>query len=178
MTGSQTELPTSELDVRSGVRSASDGIEGAGIDGDGGGARLPEQPMRSYAAPESAFVGKATVPGQITATGQTMDGEPLGTSGDGGLAAAARVIAGRLRNRPGSGGLDVQMLCLAEETGEVIQAYRRATGRARRDGDWPTVAAELADVVVVAYVTAQLANIDLDAAIAAKLDEIEARGGI
>lgn len=94
------------------------------------------------------------------------------------LSAVARVIADRLRERPGGGGLDVQMLCLAEEAGEAIQAYRRATGRARQPGGWDAVAAELADVVIVAYVTADLADIDLDAGIADKLAAIEARGGI
>jgi NTP pyrophosphatase (non-canonical NTP hydrolase) len=89
---------------------------------------------------------------------------------------AIAAIAERLRARNGS--LDVQMLCLAEETGEAIQAYRRASGNARRPGEWSTVAEEMADVVIVSYVTAAMAGIDLDAAIAAKLDAIEARGGI
>lgn len=91
------------------------------------------------------------------------------------MVVAARAIAGRLRERPGSGHLDVQMLCLAEETGEAVQAYRRATGRARQSGEWDAVVTELADVVIVAYVTAALAGMDLDAAITAKLAGIEAR---
>jgi NTP pyrophosphatase (non-canonical NTP hydrolase) len=70
------------------------------------------------------------------------------------------------------------MLCLAEEVGEVVQAYRRATGRARTTADWSAVAEELADVVIVAHVTAELAGIDLDAAVTAKLAAIDARGGI
>ena len=89
---------------------------------------------------------------------------------------AIAAIAERLRDRGFS--LDVQMLCLAEEAGEVIQAYRRAAGKARTPGEWSQVAEELADMVIVSHVTALLAGIDLDAAIAAKLDAIDARGGI
>lgn len=70
------------------------------------------------------------------------------------------------------------MLCLAEEVGETIQAYRRATGRARSEAPWSAVSEELADVVIVAYVTAALTGIDLNAAIKEKLAAIEARGGI
>lgn len=87
-------------------------------------------------------------------------------------------IAERIRCRPTGYSLDVQMLCVAEEVGEVVQAYRRATGRARQPGDWAKVAEELADVVIVAHVTAELAGIDLDAAVERKLAAIEARGGI
>lgn len=52
--------------------------------------------------------------------------------------------------------LDTQFLCLAEETGEASQAWRRHTGRARRDADTDTVLEELADVIITAYVTADM----------------------
>lgn len=93
---------------------------------------------------------------------------------------AIRAIAERVRVRhPDSRTcLDTQILCLAEEVGEAVQAYRRATGRARSAATWDNVAEEIADVVIVAYVTAELAGIDLDAAIKAKLAVIEARGGV
>jgi NTP pyrophosphatase (non-canonical NTP hydrolase) len=91
---------------------------------------------------------------------------------------AVTAIAQRLRDRNGDAGLDVQMLCLAEEVGEAIQAYRRATGRARRPAEWSAVAEELADVVIVTQVAAELAGIDLSAAVDRKLAAIEARGGI
>jgi NTP pyrophosphatase (non-canonical NTP hydrolase) len=94
------------------------------------------------------------------------------------LTAAAEVIAERLRARPAGASLDVQMLCLAEEVGEAVQAYRRATGRARSAAPWDAVAEELADVVIVSYVTAALAGIDLSTAVTRKLAAIEARGGI
>jgi NTP pyrophosphatase (non-canonical NTP hydrolase) len=74
--------------------------------------------------------------------------------------------------------LDTQVLCLAEEVGEAVQAYRRATGRARSTAPWSAVAEELADVVIVAYVTAEITGIDLDTAIKTKLAAIEARGGV
>jgi NTP pyrophosphatase (non-canonical NTP hydrolase) len=93
---------------------------------------------------------------------------------------AIRAIAERVRARHDDSRtcLDTQMLCLAEEVGEAVQAYRRATGRARSTAPWPAVAEELADVVIVAHITAYLAGMDLDGAIKAKLAAIEARGGV
>lgn len=93
---------------------------------------------------------------------------------------AIRAIAERVRSRHTDGQtcLDTQVLCLAEEVGEAVQAYRRATGRARSTATWEAVAEEFADVVIVAYVTAELAGMDLDAAIETKLAAIEQRGGV
>lgn len=56
-----------------------------------------------------------------------------------------------------------QVLGLAEEAGEFVGAYRRWAGMARRSGPWADVQAELADVVVTAYVTAHIFGIDVDA---------------
>ncbi len=61
-----------------------------------------------------------------------------------------------------------QVLCLSEETGEFVGAYRRWAGLARRRGPWDDVQAELADVVISAYTTADALGIDLDAAWRAK----------
>lgn len=47
-----------------------------------------------------------------------------------------------------------QALNLAEEAGELVAAYRRWTGRARRGGSEQDVRAELSDVVITAYVAA------------------------
>jgi len=69
-----------------------------------------------------------------------------------------------------------QVLCLAEEAGELVGAYRRWAGMARRTGTWEDVQAELADVVITAYVTAQVLGIDLDAAWRAKAGVIASRG--
>ena len=69
-----------------------------------------------------------------------------------------------------------QVLCLAEEAGEFVGAYRRWAGMARRSGPWGDVEAELADVVVTAYVTAQVLGIDLDAAVGEKTKVVFTRG--
>lgn len=55
-----------------------------------------------------------------------------------------------------------QMLGLAEEAGEFVGAYRRWVGLARRGGTAKQVWAELADVVITAYVTAVEVNVHLD----------------
>ncbi|MUN38720.1 hypothetical protein [Actinomadura litoris] len=69
-----------------------------------------------------------------------------------------------------------QVLALAEEAGEFVGAYRRWAGMARRTGDFSDVQDELADVVITAYVTAHVLNIDLDAAWRAKARHILTRG--
>lgn len=69
-----------------------------------------------------------------------------------------------------------QVLCLAEEAGEFVGAYRRWAGMARRRGPWEDVRVELADVVLAAYVTAQVLGIDLDEAIREKAVDITTRG--
>lgn len=76
----------------------------------------------------------------------------------------------------GLGTADGQVLALAEEAGEFVGAYRRWTGRARRNDDRAHVEEELADVVITAYVTAAVLTIDLDQAIARKTVEIFSRG--
>lgn len=53
-----------------------------------------------------------------------------------------------------------QVLALAEEAGEFVGAYRRWAGMARRKGSWADVRAELADVVITAYVTATVIEIE------------------
>jgi NTP pyrophosphatase (non-canonical NTP hydrolase) len=74
------------------------------------------------------------------------------------------------------GGVIRQVLNLAEEVGEFVGAYRRWTGQARRSGTEAEVHAELADVVITAYVTAAEMDLDLDAAIRAKLEVVFTRG--
>lgn len=69
-----------------------------------------------------------------------------------------------------------QVLCLAEEVGEFVGAFRRWKGLARRTGPVGDVHAELADVVITAYVAAEEMGFDLDAAIGEKLDKIYTRG--
>ncbi|GLY90291.1 MazG-like family protein [Actinoallomurus iriomotensis] len=74
-----------------------------------------------------------------------------------GLQELAAAIAVRLREHfPDTDLAQQQMLCLAEEAGEFAGAYRRWAGMARRTGSWDDVTAELADVVVTAYVAANV----------------------
>lgn len=69
-----------------------------------------------------------------------------------------------------------QILALAEEVGEFVGASRRYYGMARRNGPRSDVEAELADVVITAFVTAHTMDIDLEKAIAAKLQVVFTRG--
>lgn len=71
---------------------------------------------------------------------------------------------------------DVQALCVAEEAGELVGAYRRYTGRARRVGSREEVEHEIADVLIVTAVLAHLLDVDIDKAVASKLDIIYSRG--
>ena len=75
------------------------------------------------------------------------------------LPAVAARLADRLREHFDPATLPVQqVLALAEEAGEFTAAYRRWAGLARRTGPWHDVEAELADVVITAYVTAARAR--------------------
>jgi len=93
------------------------------------------------------------------------------------LPAIAARLAARLREHFNPATLPVQqVLALAEEAGEFTAAYRRWAGLARRTGTWDDVQAELADVVITAYVTAAVLGIDLDAAWRAKAETVFTRG--
>lgn len=93
------------------------------------------------------------------------------------LASQAAAIVANLRANgfEDDGGMR-QALCLAEEAGEFVGAFRRWKGMARRSGTEEEVRAELADVAITAYVAAEEIGFDLDAAIAAKLDIVFSRG--
>ena len=69
-----------------------------------------------------------------------------------------------------------QVMCVAEEAGEFVGAYRRFAGMARRSGPFDDVKEELADVVITSFVTAQVLGIDLDAAIREKAEKVMSRG--
>jgi len=93
----------------------------------------------------------------------------------------ARRLEGDLRahRRPAitdASQLDVQALCVAEEAGELVGAYRRYAGKARRTGTRRELEDEIADVLITTAVFAERAGIDIDAAIAAKLAVIYSRG--
>jgi NTP pyrophosphatase (non-canonical NTP hydrolase) len=72
--------------------------------------------------------------------------------------------------------LDVQALCVAEEAGELVGAYRRWAGKARRTGTRRDLEDEVADVLIVTACFAERAGIDPYDAIAAKLTVIYSRG--
>lgn len=94
------------------------------------------------------------------------------------IAAETPVIVQRLRENgfDADTAVNRQVLNLAEETVEFVGAYRRWAGQARRSGTAEEMHAELADVVITAYVTAEEMGFDLDAAIDAKLQKIHTRG--
>lgn len=69
-----------------------------------------------------------------------------------------------------------QTLALAEEVGEFVAATRRYLGMARRTGTKEEMEAELADVVITAFVTAHVLDINLPHRIADKLRIIFTRG--
>lgn len=96
----------------------------------------------------------------------------------GDLADMAARITDRLRDNgfPADGAVNRNVLCLAEEVGEFVGAYRRWSGQARRQGSAADMHAELADVVITAYVTAHEIGFDLDTAISAKLAVVFSRG--
>lgn len=73
---------------------------------------------------------------------------------------------------------DRQVFVLAEEVGEVVKEYRRMTSRARKASSMESVTEEVADVVISAYVLAELLGVNLDEAVARKLDIINERGGL
>jgi NTP pyrophosphatase (non-canonical NTP hydrolase) len=69
-----------------------------------------------------------------------------------------------------------QVMCVGEEAGEFIGAYRRFAKMARRNGSWKDVQMELADVIIAAFTAASIIGIDIDTAIENKLNIIFSRG--
>lgn len=96
----------------------------------------------------------------------------------GDLRELAGTIAKRLRENgfPDEGAANRQVLALAEECGEFVGAFRRWSGQARRQGSFEDVRAELADVVITAFVAAEVLGVDLEKAIEAKADVVFSRG--
>ncbi len=76
----------------------------------------------------------------------------------------AERITGHLREHfPSDPGTerDRQVFALLEETGELIGAYRRWSGQARRTGTATELHAELADVILTAHITLTVYGADL-----------------
>jgi len=144
-----------------------------------------------YPAPASTLTaGPATGPGQpvpfaLTAKAHAALDQDGTIPGAAAPAADLRQIARRLdaqlraSRRPAitdANALDVQALCVAEEAGELVGAYRRWAGKARRTGTRRELEDEVADVLIVTACFAERAGIDLSAAITAKLAVIYSRG--
>ncbi|MVU81243.1 hypothetical protein GPX89_28860 [Nocardia sp. ET3-3] len=94
------------------------------------------------------------------------------------MSQVAAEIRGHLRAAgfPAAEAADSAVLALAEEAGEFVGAYRRWSGKARRTGTFDEMRAELADVVITAWMAADALGIDLDAALADKLAVVFERG--
>jgi len=73
-------------------------------------------------------------------------------------------------------GLDQKAMCIAEEAGELVGAYRRWSGQARRAGTKQELAAEVADLIICTSSFAERAGIDISEAVSAKLEKIYSRG--
>jgi NTP pyrophosphatase (non-canonical NTP hydrolase) len=72
--------------------------------------------------------------------------------------------------------LDVQAMCVAEEAGEFLGAYRRYTGRARRNGSLEDLEHEIADVLIATAVFAEQFGVDINQVVEDKLRIIYSRG--
>lgn len=90
----------------------------------------------------------------------------------------AEDIADRLRASgfPAETGQTRSVLCVAEEAGEFVGAFRRWAGLARRPGTRAEMQDELADVVIAVAVAAVELDIDLEAVVASKLGVVHTRG--
>jgi NTP pyrophosphatase (non-canonical NTP hydrolase) len=93
----------------------------------------------------------------------------------------AGVIAEHLRRNgfDPADAINRQILNLAEEAGEFVGAYRRWSGQARRTGTAGQMHAELADVIITAFVTAHELGLDvndINEVLAAKLHTVFTRG--
>jgi len=71
---------------------------------------------------------------------------------------------------------DVCAMKLATESGEVVDAWLRRTGRSRKPGSTADLEGEVADVEICNRMLARALQIDLAAAVRAKLEAIRARG--
>lgn len=94
------------------------------------------------------------------------------------LPESARNIVAALRENgfDAASGQNRQVLNLAEEVGEFVGAYRRWAGQARRSGTAEEMYAELADVVITAFVTAEEFGVDLEDLVGQKLVKVFSRG--
>lgn len=71
---------------------------------------------------------------------------------------------------------DLTVISLGEEAGELLGAYRRYSGRARRNGSLEEVRLEMADVLLNLAILADVLGIDIEAALQDKLKIVYSRG--
>lgn len=73
--------------------------------------------------------------------------------------------------------IDGQVICVGEEAGEFLGAYRRYTGRARRSGTREEMLDEMADVIVGTLHAAWLLGVnDIQEVIDHKIGKVFSRG--
>jgi NTP pyrophosphatase (non-canonical NTP hydrolase) len=101
--------------------------------------------------------------------------EPVDLAGEARLPHAA-LKANRANGMTDDNALDVAAMCIAEEAGEVVGAYRRWAGKAHRSGPLEDVEHEIADVIFAAAVLAEQLGVNLNQALRAKLGIIWSRG--
>jgi NTP pyrophosphatase (non-canonical NTP hydrolase) len=65
---------------------------------------------------------------------------------------------------------------VAEETGEFVGAFNKFSGTSRQVSSHRKMAAELADVVIAAYMAAEVLGIDLNSEVTCKAEIMSARG--
>jgi len=137
-------------------------------------------PSGQHASDDDALIEAVVRADLIGALGKVLDADaaraPAGyrnTALTDLAAEISRRLAGHFDEDTGYTG---QALALAEKAGEFVGAFRRWAGLARRTGTRAEMVTELADVVITAYVTADMLGIDLGAAITAKAAIIMTRG--
>lgn len=91
------------------------------------------------------------------------------------MSAKARQII-RALNDAGYDPKNLAAIALAEEVGEFVGAARRYMGMARRNGSFDELSLELADVVITAFVAAEVFDIDIEMVVEDKLRTIFNRG--
>ena len=145
---------------------------------------MGHRPARGPVSTESAgrVAGRCLVgPGPHTPTPELRPDPRQDVAVDidtGNLRALAHLIVENLRANgfPAETAPNRQVLALAEECGEFVGAYRRWSGQARRSGTAEEMRAELAEVVITAFVAAEELGIDLDKVITEKADVVLTRG--
>lgn len=68
------------------------------------------------------------------------------------------------------------VMCVAEKTGEFVQAWRRYYGWARRSGTLGEVSAEWADIIISAFIAADVIGIDPLKSLNAAIEKVYTRG--